>query len=82
MKRKVFMVGLLVPDNLPDSVVQNYVTRAMKHFHNDTDHQSTFHGTLTPKGVMVFDMESTDRINTAEDVHNFFNVLDRMQGKR
>lgn len=77
MKRKIYLVGLLVDGELDDKIIQNYIVRAVKHYHEAKDTQDTFHGCKKPERVVVFEAKE----GAHKEMVDFYAVMDRMKGK-
>ena len=81
MVAKMYVVGVLVDDQLPDRVPLHYIQRAVKHYHESGDVQQTFHGVKPPERVMVVEAPKSGIYEGIEDMIKTFHVIDRMEGR-
>lgn len=80
MKRQIFLIGLMVDERLESSVVRNYITRAVKHYHREADDQGSFHGVRDPERIAVIEIEKAEEsLTNLKELVDFFKVMDRMQ---
>lgn len=83
MKRKIYLVGFLADERLSEKTLQNYITRAIKHFHlSNKDDQATFDGVKTPERILVAEVNAGSALGDLKGAVKFFEVMDRIQGRK
>lgn len=80
-RRKIFLVGFLADERIGDKVLRRFVHRAIKHYPDKGDEENTFSGVDQPSRIVVLDVEKDTISLNIQEMVDFFNVMDRMQGK-
>lgn len=80
-RRKIFLVGFLADEKISDPILKRYVQRSLKHYHEEGDEEATFSGVDPLTRIAVIDVERDTINRNVQEMVDFFNVMDRMQGK-